>query len=162
MTYCKECLSKQQKINELEEEISQLKTKLHYQERTAEEGFFGSSTPSSEIPINFCTRYGSPCFRRVISVPDGFSAWFCGFLGWSKFVSACVERDKKMLKNLIFAFAVPALLTQSRSVAPKAEAAGVRGGVEQWNSRAVEKSFWVILFQKEHVLPRKTAKNLLI
>jgi transposase len=51
MTYCKECLSKQQKINELEEEISQLKTKLHYQERTAKEGFFGSSTPSSKIPI---------------------------------------------------------------------------------------------------------------
>jgi len=51
MTYCKECLSKQQKINELEEEIFQLKTKLHYQERTAKEGFFGSSTPSSKIPI---------------------------------------------------------------------------------------------------------------
>ena len=51
MTYCKECLSKQQKINELEEEISQLKTKLRYQERTAKEGFFGSSTPSSKIPI---------------------------------------------------------------------------------------------------------------
>ena len=51
MTYCKECLNKQQKINELEEEISQLKTKLHYQERTAKEGFFGSSTPSSKIPI---------------------------------------------------------------------------------------------------------------
>ncbi len=51
MTYCKECLSKQQKINELEEEISQLKTKLRYQERTAKEGFFGSSTPSSKIPV---------------------------------------------------------------------------------------------------------------
>jgi len=34
-------LKKQQKINELEEEISQLKTKLRYQERTAREGFFG-------------------------------------------------------------------------------------------------------------------------
>ena len=51
MTYCKECLSKQQKINELEEEISQLETKLRYQQRTAKEGFFGSSTPSSKIPI---------------------------------------------------------------------------------------------------------------
>jgi len=51
MTYCKGCLSKQQKINELEEEITSLKSKLHYQERTAKEGFFGSSTPSSRVPV---------------------------------------------------------------------------------------------------------------
>jgi len=51
MTYCKECLNKQQTINELEEEISSLKSKLHYQERTAKEGVFGSSTPSSKIPV---------------------------------------------------------------------------------------------------------------
>jgi transposase len=51
MTYCKECLNKQQKINELEEEIVCLKKKLRYQERTAKEGFFGSSTPSSKLPI---------------------------------------------------------------------------------------------------------------
>ncbi|MBE3115591.1 IS66 family transposase [Candidatus Bathyarchaeota archaeon] len=51
MTYCKQCLEKQQKINELQEEIVQLKAKLRYQERTASEGFFGSSTPSSRIPI---------------------------------------------------------------------------------------------------------------
>ena len=51
MTYCKECLNKQQKINELEEEIFSLKSKLRYQERTAKEGFFGSSTPSSKIPV---------------------------------------------------------------------------------------------------------------
>jgi len=51
MTYCKECLNKQQKINELEEEIASLKSKLRYQERTAKEGFFGSSTPSSKLPI---------------------------------------------------------------------------------------------------------------
>ena len=51
MTYCKECLNKQQKINELEEEIVSLKAKLRYQERTAKEGFFGSSTPSSKIPV---------------------------------------------------------------------------------------------------------------
>jgi hypothetical protein len=35
MTYCKEWLNKQQKINDLEEEIACLKTKLRYQERTA-------------------------------------------------------------------------------------------------------------------------------
>jgi len=51
MTYCKECLKKQQKINELKEEIASLKHKLHYQERTAKEGFFGSSTPSSKLPV---------------------------------------------------------------------------------------------------------------
>ena len=51
MTYCKGCHSKQQKINELEEEITSLKSKLRYQERTAKEGFFGSSTPSSKVPV---------------------------------------------------------------------------------------------------------------
>ena len=51
MTYCKQCLSKQQKINSLEEEITTLKSKLRYQERTAKEGFFGSSTPSAKIPV---------------------------------------------------------------------------------------------------------------
>lgn len=51
MTYCKECLNKQQKINDLEEEVSSLKSKLRYQERTAKEGLFGSSTPSSKLPV---------------------------------------------------------------------------------------------------------------
>ena len=51
MIYCKDCLKKQQKIYELEEEIASLKSKLRYQERTAKEGFFGSSTPSSKIPV---------------------------------------------------------------------------------------------------------------
>jgi len=51
MTYCKQCLDKQQKINELEEEIASLRSKLRYQERTVKEGFFGSSTPSSKLPI---------------------------------------------------------------------------------------------------------------
>jgi transposase len=51
MTYCKQCLDKQRKIDELQEEIVRLKAKLRYQERTAEEGFFGSSTPSSKVPV---------------------------------------------------------------------------------------------------------------
>jgi transposase len=51
MTYCKECLKKQQRINQLEEEIDSLKAKLRYQERTAKEGCFGSSTPSSKLPV---------------------------------------------------------------------------------------------------------------
>lgn len=45
--YCKGCLEKQQKIDRLVEEVRQVKAKLRYQERTAKEGPFGSSTPSS-------------------------------------------------------------------------------------------------------------------
>jgi len=44
MTYCKECLTKQQKINELEAEIASLKDKVRYQQRTAKEGFFGCNS----------------------------------------------------------------------------------------------------------------------
>jgi hypothetical protein len=51
LTYCPECLKKQQRINELEEENRSLKARLRYQERTASEGPFGSSTPSSKVPI---------------------------------------------------------------------------------------------------------------
>lgn len=51
MVYCQQCLEKQRRIDELEEEIVLLKGKLRYQERTAKEGFFGSSTPSSKIPV---------------------------------------------------------------------------------------------------------------
>jgi transposase len=48
---CMECYNKQLRINELEEELSQTKAKLRYQERTAREGPFKSSTPSSKIPV---------------------------------------------------------------------------------------------------------------
>ncbi len=51
MIYCQECLRKQRKIDELEDEIASLRSKLRYQERTAKEGFFGSSTPSSKLPV---------------------------------------------------------------------------------------------------------------
>jgi len=51
MTYCQQCLKKQQRINELEEEVVLLKAKLRYEQRTAKEGVFGSSTPSSKIPV---------------------------------------------------------------------------------------------------------------
>jgi len=51
MAYCKGCLEKQQKINELEQEIAYLNDKLRRQKRTAQEGFFGSSTPSSKVPV---------------------------------------------------------------------------------------------------------------
>jgi hypothetical protein len=51
MTYCQQCLEKQRRINELEEEVACLKGKLRYEERTAKEGLFGSSTPSSKVPL---------------------------------------------------------------------------------------------------------------
>jgi transposase len=46
--YCPECLRKQQAIDRLQEENKQLKDRLRYQERTAKEAPFGSSTPSAK------------------------------------------------------------------------------------------------------------------
>ncbi len=51
MAYCEGCFEKQRKIEQLQEEITQLKAKLRYRERKDKEGFFGASTPSSKIPI---------------------------------------------------------------------------------------------------------------
>ncbi len=51
LTYCPECLKKQQRINELEEELAALKSRSPRRQRTAAEGPFGSSTPSSKVPI---------------------------------------------------------------------------------------------------------------
>jgi hypothetical protein len=48
---CQECFKKQRQIDALQEENQRLKQKLRYQERKAQEGFFGSSTPSSKIPL---------------------------------------------------------------------------------------------------------------
>jgi hypothetical protein len=44
-------------------------------------------------------------------------------LGWSEFVSAYVERDKKILKNLIFGVWVPTILIER---------------VNEWMSRCVD------------------------
>jgi hypothetical protein len=49
--FCPKCFEKQQEIDRLQEENLRLKERLHYQERKATEGPFGSSTPSSKIPI---------------------------------------------------------------------------------------------------------------
>ena len=51
LRYCPQCLDKQRRINDLQEEIGRLKDRLRYQERTAKEGPFGSSTPSSKVPV---------------------------------------------------------------------------------------------------------------
>ena len=48
---CEGCLEKQRKIDQLLEEVQHLKAKLRYQERKDREGFFGSSTPSSQLPF---------------------------------------------------------------------------------------------------------------
>ena len=49
--YCPGCFEKQSKIDQLREENERLRQKLRYEERKVKEGFFGSSTPSSKIPI---------------------------------------------------------------------------------------------------------------
>lgn len=48
---CAECVNKEVEIYRLREEIKQLKSKLRCQERKINEGFFGSSTPSSKKPL---------------------------------------------------------------------------------------------------------------
>ena len=48
---CERCLQKQRQIDPLLEEVQRLKAKLRYQERKDKEGFFGSSTPSSQLPL---------------------------------------------------------------------------------------------------------------
>jgi len=60
MTYCQQCLEKQRKIDQLEEEIVLLKARLRYQERTVKEGLFGSSTPSSKLPHKPNSSAGRP------------------------------------------------------------------------------------------------------
>ena len=51
MNFCPECFQKQPRIDQLEEEVRRLKQKLRYRERQAEEGAFGSSTPSARRPF---------------------------------------------------------------------------------------------------------------
>lgn len=48
---CAGCLQKQRRIDALEEQVKRLRDRLRYQQRTAREGPFGSSTPSAKIPI---------------------------------------------------------------------------------------------------------------
>lgn len=48
---CEGCLDKQREIDRLKEEVQQLRVKLNYNQRKSAEGFFGSSTPSSQIPV---------------------------------------------------------------------------------------------------------------
>lgn len=48
---CPLCQEKQRKIDQLTEEVERLRQKLRYKERKAAAGFFGSSTPSAQLPV---------------------------------------------------------------------------------------------------------------
>jgi len=51
LNFCPDCFEKQRRIDQLEEEVRRLKQQLHYRERQAEQGPFGSSTPSARRPF---------------------------------------------------------------------------------------------------------------
>jgi hypothetical protein len=48
---CPLCLDKQREIDDLREENRRLRAELHREKRKMEDGAFGSSTPSSKLPI---------------------------------------------------------------------------------------------------------------
>jgi hypothetical protein len=50
ITGCTACLQKQREIDRLTEENQSLKQRLRYQERLAQSGFFGASTPAAKLP----------------------------------------------------------------------------------------------------------------
>lgn len=66
-------MKKQQEIDRLREENARLKDRLRYQERTAQEGFFGSSTPSSKLPVKANTPVAVPSDKV-----GGAKAGHCG------------------------------------------------------------------------------------
>ncbi len=49
--YCPDCFKKQQEINCLKDRVRHLEGKLKLRDRSSREGPFGSSTPSSKVPI---------------------------------------------------------------------------------------------------------------
>lgn len=54
--HCTSCFAKQLRIDELEEELIRVKGQLTRQDRLLKDGYFGSSTPSSKIPIKSNTK----------------------------------------------------------------------------------------------------------
>ena len=59
---CALCLEKQRRIDELEDEVKRLRAELRREQRRAQDGLFGSSTPSSKQPVkkNIEKREGKP------------------------------------------------------------------------------------------------------
>lgn len=51
VAFCPGCFEKQREIDSLKEEIQRLKALLRYRQEKQKEGFFGSSTPSSQKPV---------------------------------------------------------------------------------------------------------------
>ena len=51
LNLCESCLEKQRTIDRLKQEIQSLREKVHRLERKAEQGPFGSSTPSAKVPL---------------------------------------------------------------------------------------------------------------
>jgi transposase len=51
LNLCQSCLEKQRTIDRLQQEIQSLREKVHRLEHKAEQGPFGSSTPSAKIPV---------------------------------------------------------------------------------------------------------------
>lgn len=51
VAFCPHCFEKQQRIDQFQQENQHLKQQLRYRQRQAEQGFFGSSTPSSKVAL---------------------------------------------------------------------------------------------------------------
>ena len=49
--YCEACSEKQRTIDKLQEEVRRMKEQLKDRKAREAEGFFGSSMPSSQIPV---------------------------------------------------------------------------------------------------------------
>jgi hypothetical protein len=57
---CPECVKKQEEIYQLRDKVKQLQAKLRLQQQQAQQGYFGSSTPSSQKPIKNNTENDNP------------------------------------------------------------------------------------------------------
>jgi transposase len=69
---CPLCHEKQEEINRLRDEIICLKDRLRHRERTEKEGFFGSSTPSSQKPVKVNTQEKPKKPRGAKNGHEGF------------------------------------------------------------------------------------------
>jgi len=54
--HCSQCVKLQEEIKRLREKIHGLESQLRYQQRQITEGYFGSSTPSSQKPFKANTK----------------------------------------------------------------------------------------------------------
>ena len=85
LNLCQSCLEKQRTIDQLQQEIQSLREKVRRLERKAEQGPFGSSTPSAKIPVKAHTA------EEQSSKPGGAKPGHRGH-GRQAVEEACVER----------------------------------------------------------------------